>query len=154
MLHCRHIEFDKISALKQNKGNFQAKCYLCPTATAELKWWKKNILQVYRELKSIPEIDYVIYSDASTRCWGCIWQTPCYKWTEEGTKLHVNVLELSAIKFAVFSLLPLQEGMKYLRVMTDNSTAISYINRQGGVRCMLYNNVTTEIWEFCIKRGL
>ena len=38
--------------------------------------------------------------------------------------------------------------------MTDNSTAISYINRQGGVRSMLCNNVTTEIWEFCIKRGV
>ena len=41
--------------------------------------------------------------------------------------------------------------MKHLRVMTDNSTAISYLRRQGGVRSMLCNNVTTEIWEFCIK---
>ena len=36
--------------------------------------------------------------------------------------------------------------------MTDNSTAISYISRQVGIRSMLCNNVTTEIWEFCIKR--
>ena len=36
--------------------------------------------------------------------------------------------------------------------MTDNSTAISYINRQVGIRSMLCNNVTIEIWEFCIKR--
>ena len=25
-LHYRHIEFDEISALKQNQGNFEAKC--------------------------------------------------------------------------------------------------------------------------------
>ena len=35
-LHYRHIKFDKIPALKQ-KGNFETKCYLSPTATAELK---------------------------------------------------------------------------------------------------------------------
>ena len=50
-LHYRHIEFDKIPALKQNKGNFEAKCYLSFTAIAELKWWEDNILQVYRQLK-------------------------------------------------------------------------------------------------------
>ena len=50
-LHYRHIEFDKIPALKQNKGNFEAKCYLSSTAIAELKWCEDNILQVYRQLK-------------------------------------------------------------------------------------------------------
>ena len=62
---------------------------------------------------------------------------------ERETKLHINVLELTAIKFAIFYLLLLQEGMKHLRVMTDNSAAISYINRQGGVNSALCNNVTT-----------
>ena len=38
--------------------------------------------------------------------------------------------------------------------MTDNSTAISYINRQGGLRFMLCNNLATGIWEFCINRGV
>ena len=65
--------------------------------------------------------------------------------------MHINVLELTATKFVIFSLLPLRVGLKYLEVMTDNSTAISYINRQGLVRSMLCNNVTTEIWEFILK---
>ena len=76
------------------------------------------------------------------------------RWTEGETKLHINVLELTAIKFAIFSLLSQRIGIKHLRVMIDNSTAISYINRQGGIRSMLCNNVTTEIREFCIKRGV
>ena len=37
-LHYRHIEFDKISASKHNEGNFEAKCYLSPTAIAQLNW--------------------------------------------------------------------------------------------------------------------
>ena len=98
-------------------------------------------------LKSIPEVDYTIYSDARTRGWGAHdkHHTINGRWTEGETKLHINALELTAIKFAIFSLLPLQMGTKHLRVMNDNSTAISYINRQGGVRGMLCNNVTTEI---------
>ena len=39
-LHHRHIEFDKISALKQNRRDFEAKYYLSPIAIAELNWWK------------------------------------------------------------------------------------------------------------------
>ena len=84
-LHYRHIVFDKISALKQNKGNFEA------------KW----------------EVDCTIYSDASTEGWGehDKHHTINGIWTEGENKLHINVLELTAIKFAVFSLLPLQVGM-------------------------------------------
>ena len=92
--------------------------------------------------------------DTSTKGWGAHdkHHTINGRWTEGGTKLHINVLELTAIKFAIFSLLlPLQIGTKHLRVMTDNSTAISYMNRQGGIKSMLCNNVTIEIWEFCIK---
>ena len=56
-----------MSALKQNQGNFEAKCYLSPIAIAELNWLEDNISQVYRVLKPISEVDCTIYSDASTK---------------------------------------------------------------------------------------
>ena len=121
-----------------------------------MNWWKDNILLVYRVLKSTPEVEInprtPIYSDTSTKGWGAHdkHHTINGTWTEGETKLRINALELTAIKFAIFSLLPLQLGKKHLRV---SSTAISYTNRQGGDRSMLCNNVTKEIWEFCIKRG-
>ena len=68
-LHYRQIKFDKISALKQNKTYFQAKSYLSPTAITELKWQNDNILRFYRQFKSIPEVNYTIYSDANTKDW-------------------------------------------------------------------------------------
>ena len=61
-LHYRHIEFDKISALKQNQGNLEAKCCLSSTAIEELSCWKDSVLEVYWVLKSILEVDYTIYS--------------------------------------------------------------------------------------------
>ena len=115
-LHYRHIELDKISGLKQNQGNFETKCYLSQTAIAKLSWWSDNILQVYRVFKSTPEVDYTIFSDASTKIWGAHdkHHTKNGRRTERGTKLHINVLELTAIKFAIFSLLPLQRSKKHL----------------------------------------
>lgn len=68
-LNYRHTEFDNISALQQNKGNFDDKCYLHSTAIAELKLRKENILQVYRELKSLPDVDNTVHSDANIKGW-------------------------------------------------------------------------------------
>ena len=61
------------------------------------------------------------------------------RWSDNETKLHINILELLTTKFAIYSLLPVQGGKKYFRIMTGNSIAISYINRQGGVRFMACN---------------
>lgn len=61
------------------------------------------------------------------------------RWSDNETKLHINILECLTTKFAMYSLLPEQGGKKYFRNMTGNSIAISYINRQGGVRFMASN---------------
>lgn len=58
------------------------------------------------------------------------------RWSDNETKLHINILERLTTKFAMYSLLPVQGGKKYFRNMTGNSIAISYVNRQGGVRFM------------------
>ena len=74
-------------------------------------------------------------SDTSTKGWGAHdkHHTINGTWTEGETKLRINVLELTAIKFAIFSLLPLQVGKKHLRV---SSTAISYtIGKGETVQC-------------------
>ena len=46
--------------------------------------------------------------------------------------LHINALELKAIKLALYSYLPLNSGVKHVRIKSDNTTAISYINKKGG----------------------
>ena len=90
-------------------------------------------------LKSTPEVEInprtPIDSDTSTKGWGAHdkHHTINGTWTEGETKLRINVLELTAIKFATFSLLPLQVGKKHLRV---SSTAISYtIGKGETVQC-------------------
>ena len=75
-----------------------------------------------------------IFTDASNEAWGASTndQTINGRWNESEKLLHVNELELLAIKHALSSFLPLFPNMKHLRIMTDNSTSVSYINKQGG----------------------
>ena len=92
---------------------------------------------------------YNIYRCRNQRlkCWDHKW-----KWSECETQSHFNVIELTTIKFAISYFLPLKLDMKHVRIMTDNSTAISYINKQGGVKSITCNDIAKEIWEFCIQK--
>ena len=56
-----------------------------------------------------------------------------------------------AIKHAVYSFLPLFPNIQHFRIMTDNSTYVSYINKQGGRHSPMCNKLTIEVWEICIQ---
>ena len=53
------------------------------------------------------------------------------RWSEDQSQLHINILEIIAIHFT------LKKAIKYihhscLMISTDNTTVVSYINKQGG----------------------
>ena len=54
-------------------------------------------------------------------------------WTLTDRKLHINCLEFKAVTFALQHWAPLLHGRQVM-IATDNSTVISYINKQGGTR--------------------
>ena len=49
--------------------------------------------------------------------------------------------------------MPRKVLVRYLRVMSDNSTAIAYINKQGGTPSTTYNQLAKDIWIVCINKG-
>ena len=38
--------------------------------------------------------------------------------------------------------------------MSDNTSAISYINKKGGTHCMIMNDLAVDIWSKAADRGL
>lgn len=82
-LYYENIESEKILALKQCKGNLEAKCGSSPPASLEIEWWKANTIQVYQDVKPLLSIDYTIYNNASTKDWGSF-----------DENLYINMLEL------------------------------------------------------------
>ena len=131
-LFYRQFERDKIKSLQQNKGNLGAKITLSDLSKRELTWWENNIVTATKSLKKLL-IDTAIYTDASLDGW---WPV-CEKsetggmWTEQEQALHINALELLGAKLGFLSFFKNNKDISYNRVMTDNHTAIAYINNVG-----------------------
>jgi len=71
----------------------------------------------------------------------------------EERSLHINVLELKA---ALFSLKMFSKDLCNARVLLrlDNTTAIAYISRMGGVQFPLLNAIAFEFWQYCESKSL
>ena len=59
---------------------------------------------------------------------------------------HINYLELKAIYLAVIAYRNSWEFCKHIRVRSDNTTAIAYINNMGGLVSNSCNHLAKEIW--------
>lgn len=68
-------------------------------------------------------------------------------------RYHINYLELLAAFLALKTFTKELTNCKIL-LKLDNTTAISYINRMGGVRFPVLNSITKQIWQWCEERGL
>ena len=65
------------------------------------------------------------------------------RWSEDQSQLYINTLEMMAIRIA------LKKAMKYIHlsyviISTDNTSVISYINKQGGTYSP---NLCIEVWK-------
>ena len=131
-LHYRHIQGIKKCSLAFHGGY---ECQLCWTAEAleELKWWRDHLSAWIGRaiLQSPPQL--TIETDASIMGWGAC----CGKlqtrglWSQSERLLHINCLELLAGRFALKSFLRNKRNI-HVKLMMDNTTAVSYINKMGG----------------------
>ena len=154
-LYYRNLENEKMTALKLKKGNYNAKLQkLGNEAIKELQWWLKNIPLANRAI-NLPEIDFTITTDASEQGWGATdGSTPTGGRWVQSIDHHINYLELKAIYYGIKSYRKEWIGAKHLRIRSDNTTAIAYINNMGGTVSSKCNNLAKVIWEFCISENI
>ncbi len=153
-LHYRALELCKINALKQSKGDYTAKMVLSAPAREELAWWIENIATASKPVQCLnPAL--VIQSDASNDGWGAVRDNISTggRWTDCEQQEHINVLELQAAFFALKSLCS-QESDLHIQIQVDNSTAVAYINNMGGIKSQKLNQLSFEIWQWCILRNI
>ena len=109
----------------------------------------------HRDITPEPVIDHIIFCDASGLGWGA--HDDCTtingRWSDYESGMHINSLELLAIQLALFSFAISLKGKKHVRVMSDNATAIAYINKKGGVKSMVCNDIAKVIWGFCMENN-
>lgn len=119
----------------------------------ELDWWSKNLdkCNPIKQYKFKTEI----LTDASTTGWGavCELNKASGSWSDLEKNYHINYLELKAAFLGLQCFAKdLHDCEVLLRV--DNTTAVAYINKMGGVQLPHLNNITREIWQWCEERNI
>ncbi|XP_028394531.1 uncharacterized protein LOC114518732 [Dendronephthya gigantea] len=147
-LHYRYIEADKDYNLKLHQGNFDAEMSLSADSLEEVNWWVNNIPLASRSIYHAPP-DVVLYTDASAIGWGAKLSDGVSTsgiWSRDEARKHINFLELQAIHLALLSLLNDQINI-HVRIMCDNTTAVTYINQLGGCRSEQCNSLAKKNLE-------
>lgn len=155
-LFYRELEIVKIKALAESKGDFDGPIIMSKEAHFELDWWEKNLPTAYNVISEKPP-DLIIETDASLLGWGAYCPSLKSKasgqWSSEEKDTHINVLELTAIKFGLHTLCK-NIRCKHIRIMTDSITAVSYVNAMGGTHSQPCNEVTKELWLWALQKQI
>lgn len=153
LLHTKELERCKFLNLK-NDDDYEKVINIPSSLQRDIHWWLNHIGNSVRRIRN-DDYQTEIFSDASTTGWGaaCLDNTASGSWSNEERKKHINYLELLAafIALKIFAK-DLSNCQILLRV--DNSTAVAYINRMGGVQYPHLTQITRDIWDWCEARKL
>lgn len=73
-------------------------------------------------------------------------------WTQEEANQSTNWRELAAAFFALKTFnVPANSS---ILIRTDNTTSLSYINKQGGTRSLPMMDLATQVWNWCLERNI
>ena len=99
--------------------------------------------------------DLQLFTDASQMAWGAHlneWQVSRL-WSQVDLGLHINVLELKAVRYAYEMWYShYGPGTKWL-VFLDNTTVVAHINKQGGTRSRPFCLEAERLCRLCWKNG-
>ena len=153
--HTKYLEIEKIKALKRvGAKQFEGSMKISLCSKKDLLWWYHNLHVQHKVIRiSPPEI--TIFCDASSQGWGASFQGKKAggRWSLKEGELHINVLELKAIEFALKSLCSKLQNCG-IQIRSDNTTAISYVCKGGGTRSTPCNDIAKSIWDWCASKGI
>lgn len=112
----------------------------------DLLWWLdvENLNRGQSLQTVLPELS--LHSDASSLGWGAslLHLTVSGVWSPQEETLHINLLELRAIKLALMHFVQEVRG-RAVALFTDNTTALAYLANQGGVHSPSLNSEAQHI---------
>jgi len=131
-LFLRPLQWQVKKFWSQSHGSLKDMIPLSPEVRACLQWWINQLSHPAGVPLSPPSVDIHLFTDASERGWGAHVDNATYQgqWSVQESLLHINILELRAVRLALESHHPPLHS--HILVATDNTTVKSYINRQGG----------------------
>ena len=149
----RRLEQEKTEKLRLSKGHYDSYMKLSITARTDIEWWLNNIHTQVKQIQK-PQPEVTITTDSSNFAWGGTrdQQSAGGPWGNEELDWHINLKELTAIWFTLTSLCRDCKNT-HIRVLTDNTTALAYINKKGG-RIQSLNDMARQIWLWAHKQNI
>ena len=128
---------------------------LTASALEELKWWQQHLTRWNGRGPIAQSLDLTIETDASTVGWGALCQGTRTggPWSPTERMRHINFLELLAATLAVKCFAKGKQNIT-IHLKVDNTTAMAYINKFGGTVSPELNQLTKELWLWCLERNI
>ena len=132
-LHMRPLQFALHDFWNQLRDPPLQPIPITPEVRSALEWWshQPNLTSGVPLHQPPPQLQ--LFTDASTEGWGAHLdlQQVAGQWTPEQRHLHINILELLAVRLALQHFQQ-QVANHSVVIMTDNSTVVAQIRNQGG----------------------
>ncbi|XP_073412144.1 uncharacterized protein [Dendrobates tinctorius] len=132
--HVRTLQHQILQEERRHGGHLESKITLTQVVLTSLEWW----LDDDHLSSGVPWVivpSGILTTDASPQGWGAhMGNSFCQgRWNREEREYSSNLKELTAVYYALHHFLP-QLQQKHVRILSDNTTTVAYINRQGGTR--------------------
>ena len=143
-----------INALKCSNGNFVAHMVISEKGVSEMQWWLCNLVGSLNPIRH-PQVDVILYSDASLAEWGAVINdiSTGRRWSVTEANSHINCLELLAVLFALRCFHASLSG-KHVQLMIDDTTAVASINNMGTCHTPECYSLAVQIWKFSISHDI
>ena len=74
-------------------------------------------------------------------------------WTDDESPVHIYVLEIHAAKLTLLALAP-DVSHTHICLMVDNTMAVPYIDKMGGLHSPTCNEIALSIWHWAKDRNI
>ena len=127
---------------------------LSETAKNEIVWWIHHVQKSKRKIGH-GKITRELRTDASNHGWGALSEgiSTGGRWSLQEAQLHINALELLTVFLGLKALSSL-EHQGHIKVLPDNTTAVSYLKNMGGSHSIPCNKIARDIWMWCKDREI
>ncbi|XP_045036842.1 uncharacterized protein LOC116935930 [Daphnia magna] len=148
--HYREVQSLYINNSKFYKGELDTKVDLTDPVKSDLLWWISNLASCQGKPMFEAEPTLSICSDASLSGWGAVCEgiTTGMSWSDEEKNLHINELEMLGA-FNAFMAFAGSRRNCTIELRLDNTTAVAYVNKEGGTRSASLNNLALDVARWC-----
>ena len=156
-LHLRPLQISLHNQWKPQNLPYSHQIVMKTEILQHLRWWLQEDLYHQGIPLKIDPPSFTIFTNASLSGWGAQVEPDGLLfhgvWTEDQSRLHINVLEMKAI-FLSLSRAAHKVKNSTVLVSTDNTTVVAYIRRQGGTHSTELLEEAWNVLSLCLAHNI